>query len=77
MFHFFGLKLASMQALFHCYQPLPNFFSQMMHFYKSIWENFIKNVFEASKNYLITSGILAILGKNMPKTCSLKTLLHA
>jgi hypothetical protein len=32
VFSFLGLKLASMQVLFHSWQPLPNFFCQVMHF---------------------------------------------
>jgi hypothetical protein len=36
MFNFFSLKLASMQALFHSCQTLPNVFSQMMHFCKYV-----------------------------------------
>jgi hypothetical protein len=34
MFNFLGLKPGSMQIMFHFLQPLPNFFGQVMHFYK-------------------------------------------
>jgi hypothetical protein len=36
MFNFFGFKLASMQALIHFCQILPNVFSQMMHLKKNV-----------------------------------------
>ncbi len=41
VFGFVGLKLASMQALFHFLQPLSNFFNKVMHFYKSAWVDLI------------------------------------
>jgi hypothetical protein len=44
--HFSALKPTSMQVLFHFLQLLPNFFGQVMHFYKSTWSNIIDTYFK-------------------------------
>jgi hypothetical protein len=46
MFSFLGFKPTSMQALFHFLQPLPNFFGQVMHFYKFAWVDLIDTYFK-------------------------------
>jgi len=66
------LKLASIQTLFHSYRPSLDFFGQMMHFCKSIWVDFIKNIFKALINFFIRGDILVSFVENMPKTCFLK-----
>jgi len=72
VFNFVGLKLASIQALFHFLQPLLDFFNQVMHFLQIYIGRFNRHISQVLTNFVISCGILAHFGKNMIKIGSFK-----
>jgi len=65
IFNFLGLKSTSMQSLFHSYQPLSNFFGQVMHFCKYTWVNLMETYLKP----LQTFSSLVVYWQALEKTC--------
>jgi len=63
VFSFLGLKLASMQALFHFLCPLLNFFGQVMHFCKFAYVDLINAYFK----FLQTLSLVVVYSHALEK----------